>query len=186
MIWGNPRKRVTVQIWRRCIRYVGPYHRLGFHPGGASPLDQPGGVVEQDLVLTDVQQQRRQAAQVGVEWREQRIGGVVVADVGLDHAARRGRGQHGVDLRLGPQRFTGPGQVGHRREGHRPRRQRLAGIAQRHQQHQGQVASGGIAGDDDPLRGDLVGQQPAGSRTSFPIGKTHPGNRSLLDFGANL
>jgi hypothetical protein len=48
--------------------------------GGRRPLGEPLGPRPQRLVCRDLHEQRRQAGEVGVKWRDQRAGGIRALD----------------------------------------------------------------------------------------------------------
>jgi hypothetical protein len=92
-------------------------------------------IAPQDLVPTGVNEQRGQAAQVAVARREQGVPDVSAAGVVARHVQRVLRCQRHVAP--GVKRCARALQIGHRREAHGRRRERVARVAKR--QEAGQV-----------------------------------------------
>jgi hypothetical protein len=113
-------------------------------------LGQPDGVVEEQFVRADLEQDRREAGQVCVDsGGEQRLTRVLPGKVHGRGMQQRLAGEEGVDARLGVHALSGhgvvePGGERHDRGGHREARV-AGGEAGRH----GVAAAAGVPGERD-------------------------------------
>jgi hypothetical protein len=138
------------------------------HAGGLQGLVQRQRLGVQQLVGAGLDQHRRQAVQVGVQGRDQRLGERCCWRIGANIVAGADCGpapaQHGLTRRRQRGR-AGRGQVYPGREQRQGRRGRSAGIAQGQCRGQRQTAPGRIAHQDDravgaqgPVGGDCIVQ----------------------------
>jgi hypothetical protein len=117
------------------------------------------GVVEENLVTSGLDDQRRQAGQVGEYGADEAESGVlsrrIVGDSGLEVFSAEQR----VDLALGFHGRPGQGEVGIRRHDESRGRQGEPAIAGVHQGGDGESTTGGLAREGDVRRGDAVMQE---------------------------
>jgi hypothetical protein len=100
------------------VRHGGPHGQFDPHAGGAGPRGQFRGIVAQGLIGAHVNQQRRQAAQIGIQRGGQRVARIAA---GVRHVEFRGARQaaameHGATPVVDAARFADAHQVGQRRE----------------------------------------------------------------------
>ena len=127
-----------------------PHLQRGVHASSLRALHQPPRVVQQQLVLPDLRQQRRQSVQVGVERRRQRLRWVRIAQVLARQKAYVLGREARVPTRLRAHRCARAGQVGPRRDAYQRGRQRQARVTGRDRQRDRQSAAGGVARHDHP------------------------------------
>ena len=134
------------------VPHARPNLERGQHARASSFLRDPDRVIKQDLILADMHQKRRQARQIAVKRRGEGISRVGAGEVdrgfpwhGLRHKPR-------VDVGLGAKRGSGRRQIGPRRHDDGTGRQRLVGVAKRHQERESEPAAGRIADQDQPCR----------------------------------
>jgi hypothetical protein len=75
------------------VHHALPDVKLGRGAGFCHQIGVSARVVEQDFVLADVKQNRRQVGQVAMERRRTRIPGVGSADIEVSDLSERTRGQ---------------------------------------------------------------------------------------------
>ena len=119
-----------------------PHLQRGVHAGGAGARHQPPRVVQQQLVLAHLDEERRQAAQVGVERRGEGVAGVSVtqllARLEVEPLGREAR----VDAGLGAHRLAGAGEIGPRRDAGQRGREGQAGVPGADRERHRQPAAG--------------------------------------------
>ncbi len=116
------------------------------HTGGLQRVVQRQCLAVQHLVGAALHQRRRQAAQVGLQRRGLRPAGRHTAQIVTCAGLGPGPAEHGLTLgrlqRRAFRRHVGPGREQQQRRG-----KRLAGVAQREREHEGQAAAGRVAAD---------------------------------------
>ena len=152
--------------------------------GLTGPVGESGRVRQQHFVHPGLDQHRRQAGEVGEERRharvvERNVAGVdasCLGDLGaVDHRIGSGPGDHGL---------ARAGEVGPRRHQVRRRRQRVAGLAERHEGRQRRTAAGRVAGDRHDRRIDVGDQRTVRRHTVVDRCRIHVfGCEPVLDHG---
>jgi hypothetical protein len=108
---------------------------------------EPARVVEEHLVGADLDQQGRQAGQVGRHRRaEQRVAAVLADDVEAAHPVEGRPFEQGIRFRLGHHAHPGSRRVHARRERDDRRRHGEPGVARRERARDRQPAAGRVAG----------------------------------------
>ena len=146
--------------------FQGAVHAVG--PGLVIEFDR---VVQQDLIPTDVDQERGQRAQIGEVGRGVGIGGVLALEIQLDHFADI-RSDHGICLSPGLIGLVGARHVGPGADTHRSCGQRQLLVTGCHQGGCGQPAACGISGNGQIVWRKTVIEQPAvGGHPVFDSGR---------------
>ena len=142
------------------VRHFVPNLERDVDTRGASLFGEARRVVQQRLGVADLQQQRRQAAEVGMQRGGQRTLRVGVAQIELRHAEQPFFLHHGIDRGARRHGFPGAFHVHPRGDADTRGRQRLAGVAQGEQRRNRQPAPSRVAGDGDVAWADALGEQP--------------------------
>ena len=119
-------------------------------------------IIEQGLGLAYLDQQRRQAFQVGIERRGERRTRIFACQIGRSHPDQTLVLNDRIDRCPGGHRLADPFQIDPRRKANAGARHRQLGVANRDQRGDSQAAAGGITRHGDPVRGlKSLRQQPA-------------------------
>jgi len=143
------------------VRHFVPHLEGHVHIRFARPFGQARGIVQQGLGVTDLNQQRRQAGQVGVQRGGQRVLRIGVAQIQLGHAQQALFLYDRIGRRPSRHRLAGALHIDPGRNPDARRRQGLTGIADGQQGGDGQPAAGRIASNGDVCRTDALVEQPA-------------------------
>ena len=143
------------------VDHAVPHLERRRYAGCLRPLGKLNGVVQQDLVAADVDQQRRKAAQVGEDRRGERRARIRRAEVSSRHLVDPGTSHDRIRGGLRLVAAAAEGEIDPGRDADAARGQPHARVSQGDQRGHGQPAARGVSRDHDVLgRGALL-EQPA-------------------------
>ena len=131
------------------MRQPRPDPQFRLHAGLPGVFDHAARIVQQDFGVAHLDQQGRQAGQIGIKRRDKRICRRRVSQIMLCGLANPGSEKQGVGVVVVDDACPRGGQVGPGREQHGAGRQRLIGVPQGDQKRKSEAAAGRIASDHD-------------------------------------
>ena len=140
------------------VDHVRVHRERGLHAVALGARGERDRVVAQRLRLTRLHEEGRQAAQIGVDRRDERVLAIarrVAAHVGLEHRPREV-----VEARVGVDRRAAQCQIRPRRDRDEAGRQRLARVAQGDRRGEREPSAGALSRDHHPRRVDPALEEP--------------------------